>query len=144
MSGTVLDHLSSLLSSDLLELAPSGSPPTQADPHGVVSPFSGPSGGKGFERISMGQQIEGSDYNQGCDGGDPMLAGMWLQEVPAVSESCWSVLRKVNNEDTRLQLQQTHPKCRMQLQVSQYGYTGGSIGACGLSSVCEEIMMREL
>ncbi|CAD7938372.1 unnamed protein product [Amoebophrya sp. A25] len=97
-----------------------------------------------FQRFAMEQQTEAVDYNQGCGGGDPMLEALWLTEFPGVTDFCWLVLRAEGDDAKRLELQQTHPACRRQFQVTSFQYIGGAVGACGLSSICEELMMREL
>ncbi|CAD7927231.1 unnamed protein product [Amoebophrya sp. A120] len=99
---------------------------------------------KQYQRFSMAQQIEAVDYNQGCGGGDPMLEGLWLTEFPGVTDLCWSILREIGDDKLRLEKQQTHPFCKHQFQVTEFQYTAGAIGACGLSHICEELMMREL
>jgi hypothetical protein len=96
------------------------------------------------DRFSVEQQLEACEYNQGCNGGDPMLASRWLTEKPAVTQRCWSEVRKEPDQDKRELLMRTHASCAHQLQVVNFGYTSGAIGGCGLSHICEQLMMREL
>lgn len=97
-----------------------------------------------FDRFAIMQQVQGVDYNQGCEGGDPALACLWLQERPGVTTECWNLLKGIADDETRLRAQETDPKCKHQVQAVGFKYMAGAIGGCGISGVCEELMMREL
>lgn len=85
--------------------------------------------GSTHDRFSHNQQLEDVDYNQGCDGGDPMLEARWLQEFAGYTERCYNSLARIDDAAERDRHLQTHPDCKHQLQVTNYRYCFFVLGA---------------
>lgn len=89
------------------------------------------------DRVSSEQQSSCNYFEQGCDGGYPILVNRWGMEKDLVLSSC-------DSQEAEPCSHTAASACQDRFRVRNYRYVGGSLGRCGSHHLCEAAIREEL